>query len=240
MHSPFVFDFIQNVLNNRKNYKPPSAIEFLRKELRKDDTVIEVKDLGAGSRKENAHKKKISKITATAVKPKKYGQFLYRLCSHYQPQTILELGTSLGITTAYLASANQRADVTTIEGSPAIADLAQQNFHKLGLQNITAVTGNFDDVLPKIVSQKSFVDLFYCDGNHLYSPTINYFRTLFEKAHHDSIFVFDDIHWSAEMERAWEEIKSHPSVQYTIDVFFLGFVFFRREFKVKQHFKIRY
>jgi len=52
--------------------------------------------------------------------------------------------------------------------------------------------------------------------------------------------VFDDIHWSAEMEKAWLEIKSHPSVQYTIDIFFLGFVFFRPDFKVKQNFSIRF
>lgn len=239
MHSPFVFDFIQSVLNNRHGYFPPAEIEQLRKKLLNDKSVINVEDFGAGSRVQSSSTKKISDIARAALKPKKYGQLLHRLCRHYKPKTILELGTSLGITTAYLASAVDSAKVTTIEGSPEIAHVAQMNFKQLGLNNIQSLIGNFDDVLPTVIQQKSSIDLAYVDGNHRYAPTISYFRNLLGKMHNESILVFDDIHWSAEMEQAWDEIKNDVAVQYTIDIFFLGFVFFKKEFKVKQHFTIR-
>ncbi len=246
MHSPFVFDFILQVLNNKSKNVPPSGIEALRKELLKDRTVLEIEDLGAGSRVNPSKQKTISQVAKAALKPKKYAQLLYRLVQHYQPQTVIELGTSLGLTTAYLAAANPRARIVTIEGSKAIAQKAQQNFKKLGLSNIQPLTGNFDDLLPTVIQTLSeaegqpSIDLAYIDGNHRYQPTLQYFEQMLEKTTSHSILVFDDIHWSPEMEKAWEAVKSHPAVQYTIDVFFLGFVFFRKEFRVKQHFTIRF
>jgi predicted O-methyltransferase YrrM len=240
MHSPFVFDFIQNVLNNRAHYIPPSKIEQLREQLLGEKEVIPITDLGAGSRSGNANDKKVSQLAATALKPRKYAQLLFRLVRHYHPSRIVELGTSLGITTAYLSMADPAAQLITIEGSPAIAQIARDNFRKLNCTNIELMQGDFDVLLPSVLNKLPGIDLAYIDGNHRYHPTINYFNLLLQKAHNHTILVFDDIHWSKEMEHSWEEIKAHPSVQYTIDIFFLGFVFFRQEFKVKQHFKIRF
>lgn len=240
MHSPFVFDFILNVLNNKNNYTPPMVIESLRKQLLKNKHVLEIEDMGAGSRLHPTRQKSVSQLAQTAVKPKKYAQLLYRLVKHYQPKTILEFGTSLGITTAYLSSANPQAQIVTMEGSRTIAQIATENFKKLNLSNIQSVQGNFDNILPGVLDTIPVIDLAYVDGNHRYQPTINYFRQLLAKSQSHTILIFDDIHWSGEMEKAWEEIKQHPSVQYTIDIFFLGFVFFRKDFRVKQDFKIRF
>jgi predicted O-methyltransferase YrrM len=240
MHSPFVFDFILNVLNNGKNYSPPAAIEELRDGLKKDHELLEVEDLGAGSRKGSVKTKTVTHLAYTALKPKKYAKLLYRLAKHYQPQTIVELGTCLGLTTAYLSQACPSSKIITIEGSAAIITKARANFKKLGIDNIQSLHGDFDNVLPLVLEEENIIDLAYIDGNHRYEPTMRYFNQFLNKAGDESIFVFDDIHWSEEMERAWGEIKEHPAVQYTIDVFFLGFVFFRKEFKVRQHFKIRF
>lgn len=240
MHSPFVFQFILHVLNNKSGYVPPQEIENLRKILLHDKRVLEVEDFGAGSRVASHRKRSVAELAKTTLKPKKYAQLLFRLVKHYQPNTILELGTSLGVTAAYFAAANPSANIITIEGSKAIADIAVQNFSTLHLQNIQPQVGNFDDVLPVVLQQWPSIDLAYIDGNHRYEPTIRYFQQLLPAMHNDAILVFDDIHWSAEMEKAWNEIKQHPSVQCTVDIFFLGFVFFRKEFKVKQHFSIRY
>jgi predicted O-methyltransferase YrrM len=240
IHSPFVFDFILNVLNNKDNSLPPAEIEELRRKLLADNTLIEVEDMGAGSRLASSNTKQVGQIARTALKSPRYGQLLYRLVKYYLPADSIELGTSLGITSAYLASGNKEGRLTTVEGSRAIRNIAQKNFETLGLSNIDSLLGNFDAVLPKLLQEKDVVNLAYVDGNHLYSPTINYFQQLLKKADHNSIFIFDDIYWSVEMEKAWKEIKSHPDVQCTIDIFFLGFVFFRKEFKVKQHFIIRY
>jgi predicted O-methyltransferase YrrM len=240
MHSPFVFQFILHVLNNRSNYLPPAEIEAVRKQLLQDKRMLKIDDFGAGSRVANTKQRTVSEAAGAALKSKKYAQLLYRLVRHYNPRTILELGTSLGITTSYLAAANPLANILTIEGSKAIADVAAENFSKLGCTNIEQRIGNFDDLLPDAIRQLSSIDLAYVDGNHRYSPTINYFNQLLPALHNNSILVFDDIHWSEEMEKAWEEIKQHPSVQCTVDVFFLGFVFFRKEFKVAQHFRVRF
>ncbi len=240
MHSPFVFDFILHVLNNKKHYQAPVEIEQLRKQLLRDQRMIEVNDLGAGSRKRSAQQKTIAQIAGSAPKPPKYAQLLFRLVKHYQPQSIIELGTSLGLTTAYLSNVNEAATIKTIEGSPAIMNIAKENLSVLGCRNVNFFEGNFDQVLPQLLKETKQVDLAYIDGNHRYAPTMQYFHELLPKVHADSILVFDDIHWSAEMEKAWAEIRQHPAVQYSIDIFFLGFVFFRSEFKIKQDFIIKF
>ena len=240
MHSPFVFDFILNVLNNKSRYNAPAQIEVVRQALLADQKTLQITDLGAGSRAGTSSKKTISKLAQQALKPRKYAQVLYRTVKHYQPQRLIELGTSLGITTAYLSAGNPKATITTIEGSPSIPVVARQNFKKLQAENIQLIEGNFDTILPSVLERIEHIDLAYVDGNHRYQPTLNYFHQLLTRSHHRTILIFDDIHWSAEMEKAWAEIKTHPSVQYTIDIFFLGFVFFRLEFKVKQHFTIRF
>lgn len=240
MHSPFVFDFILNVLNNNAGYYSTGAIENIRSALLKNQTVIELQDPGAGSRIHSKRKKTVSQITKTAVEPKKYGQLLFRLVKHYQPASIIELGTSFGLTTSYLAEANPNANIITIEGSDAIYEIAVSNFKQLELNNIKPLNGKFDELLPPVIGQLPVIDLVYIDGNHRYQPTVEYFQQCLSKINNNSILVFDDIHWSPEMERAWTKIKSHPNVRCTIDIFFLGFVFFRNEFKQKQDFAIRF
>jgi predicted O-methyltransferase YrrM len=240
MHSPFVFDFILNVLNNKSNFQPPREIELLRKKLLDDRRIIDIEEMGAGSRTSSIDQRTISQIATSALKSKRLAQLLFRLAKYYRPQTVIELGTSLGLTTAYLSKANSSSQIVTIEGNIATAAVAAENFEKLNCSNIRLLQGNFDIVLPALINDLSSVDLAYIDGNHRYQPTINYFLQCLSKSHEETIIVFDDIHWSADMEEAWEEIKCHPSVQYSIDIFFLGFVFFRKEFKVKQTFTIRY
>lgn len=240
MHSPFVFQFILQVLNNKSGYQPPAEIEALRKQLWEDKRELHIKDFGAGSRKRNSKERSVSELAHHALKSRKYAQLLFRLVKRYQPKTILELGTSLGLTTAYLAKAAPAARITTIEGSSAIAAIAGENFSKLHLKNIHQEVGNFDSLLSSVIYHLSSIDLAYIDGNHRYEPTLRYFTQLLPALHNDSILVFDDIHWSKEMEQAWHQIQQHPAVQGTVDIFFLGFVFFRKEFREKQHFTIRF
>ena len=240
IHSPFVFDFITHVLNDKRSFYCYETIEILREELRQNDTTLTIEDFGAGSHTKQFNQRSVASVASSALKPKKWSRLLFRMVNHYQPKTILELGTSLGITTSYLASANINATVVTMEGAPAVAAVAKQNFKTIGLQNIQLVTGNFDDALPSVLQQIPFVDFAFTDGNHRKKPTLHYFNQLLLKKHTSSIFVFDDIHWSKDMEDAWREIKLHEAVTLSIDLFFIGIVFFRQENKEKQHFVIRF
>lgn len=146
----------------------------------------------------------------------------------------------MGITTAYLASSNSRAKVYTMEGVPDIVKTAQQHFTFLGLNNIQLIAGNFDKTLPHALSEMGAIDLAYLDGNHRLEPTLRYFEQIFPFLHAKSLFIFDDIHWSAEMEQAWKTVKADPRVKLTIDLFFIGLVFFDDAFKQPQHFTIRF
>lgn len=240
LHSPFVFDFVKNVLNDRQQYPAYEKVEALRNSLLNNQRELEVLDLGAGSGHSSSNRRSIAAIAKHAAKPRKLAQLLYRMVAHYRPQTLVELGTSLGISSAYLALARPESSLITIEGSPAIAAAAADNFRQISTGNIHQVTGHFDERLPEVLQQLSTVDFAFVDGNHRQAPTIRYFEALLEKTGNNSILVFDDIHWSREMEAAWEQIKAHPSVRCTIDLFFIGIVLFRQEFHEKQHFTIRH
>lgn len=240
MHSPFVFEFITKVLNDKTKYPAYQQVENLRQQSLKDQSVLTIEDFGAGSTIDKTNQRSIASITKNAAKPAKYGQLLHRMIRHYQPQAILELGTSLGITTSYLSLAKPDAKLTTMEGATAIAATARQNFKTLKLNNVEIVTGNFDDTLSTVIDQLSSVNFVFVDGNHRSEPTERYFSQLLPVTNNDSILIFDDIHWSREMEQVWNTIKQHPSVRCTIDLFFIGIVLFRQEFKEKQHFSIRF
>lgn len=240
VHSPFVFEFITRVLNDVNYYGCYDAIEQLRITLLKNNSLVELEDFGAGSRVHASYKRRVSEIARSSLKPKKFARLLFRLVQYYQPSTVLELGTSLGITTVYLASANPAIPVTTMEGAKAVAAIAKEHFRQLSLHNISLVEGNFDCTLPKFLFNRQHVDFVYIDGNHRKEPTLRYFDWLLKKAHAGTILVFDDVHWSKEMEEAWETIKAHPRITLSIDLFFIGIVFFREEQKIKQDFVIRF
>jgi len=240
IHSPFIFDFIKKVLNDKNYYPAYDGVEQLRKQLLKDQTLLTIKDFGAGSAIDKTNQRTIASIAKNAAKPKKYGQLIYRMVKYYQPQTVLELGTSLGITTSYLATANSRAKVITMEGATEIADIARENFRILEIRNIEIKEGNFDNTLPSVIGQQPLVDFAFIDGNHRNEPTIRYFHQLLTKTNNDSILVFDDIHWNMEMEQAWQTIRKHPSVRCSIDLFFIGIILLRQEFKEKNHHTIRF
>lgn len=240
IHSPFVYDFVTSVLNNNGEYYDFGKIEAARIAFLHNRERLEVKDLGAGSTGNNSSKRSISEIAKRALKSPKFASLLFRIVDHYQPLQILELGTSLGITTAYLASAYKSSFVLTLEGVPSIAMQARKMFSELGLSNIELIEGNFDDTLSTALARLKKIDLAYIDGNHRYDPTIRYFMQILECCDDYSIVILDDIHWSLEMERAWEECKKNESVTLTIDLFFIGLIFFRKEFKVRQDFVIRF
>ncbi|ULQ56857.1 class I SAM-dependent methyltransferase [Flavihumibacter rivuli] len=240
IHSPFVYDFVTKVLDDRRHYYAYDKVEALRDRLMNDKRIIPVEDLGAGSGRDSAAERSIASIARNAAKPKKLGQLLFRIVDHYQPGVCIELGTSLGLTSAYLALGNPKGKLFTLEGSAAIAGVAKENLLALGIDNVELLKGNFDDTLLPLLHGLQSIDLAFIDGNHRYEPTMRYFGQLMEKIHNQTMLVFDDIHWSEGMEKAWEEIKADPRVTLSIDLFFLGIVIFSPDIKVKQHFTVRF
>jgi len=227
-------------LNDATKYSCYATIEAARQKLLQRDDAILVEDFGAGSSVNKTKKKIVGSVAKASLKPKKYAQLIFRIAKHYQTNTVLELGASLGITTAYLSNATKSGKVFSLEGSESIAQIATEQLQTIGAGNTEIIIGNFDDSLPKLLAATGNLDLIFIDGNHRELPTIAYFETCLANAHNDSIFIFDDIHWSKGMEAAWQRIKAHPDVTLTIDLFFIGVVKISRQFLQQQHHVIRF
>ncbi len=239
VHSPLIFSLIKNVFDDKSDKPVFRKIENLRKQLFTNQDKIQTKDFGAGSALNSNKTRKISDIAKNSAKSPKLGKLLHRMLVNYQCQNVLELGTSLGLSGAYLATAHPNLILYTLEGCPETAKIAQKNFDQLGLQNIKLNVGSFDVTLENTLKQMHRIDFGFFDGNHQYQATIHYFHTALQYAHQDSIFVFDDIYWSKGMKKAWLEISKHPSVSHSVDIFHLGIVFFKNNTQ-KVNFRIRY
>ena len=236
IHSPFVYDLVTKCLYDKKKYDSYSTLKLYRNQLYNNDTTILIKDFGAGSRVFKSNIRKISQVAKNAGITQKRAQLLFRLSQYFKPNTILELGTSLGMATSALNLGNPDATITTIEGCPETATVAEEQFKSFKLNNIKLIVNEFENELNFLT--KYNYDLIYIDGNHRKDATLLYFNSLLKSVSHKSIIIFDDIHWSKGMTQAWEIIKQNQNVTVTIDTFFWGIVFFRKE-QVKQHFKIR-
>lgn len=237
IHSPFIYKLVIECINAKTPLFISEQIENRRSNLKKSSSTIEFEDFGA---KPGVYTKKVSDIANRALKPAKYAKLLYRIVNHYKPEIAVELGTSLGVSTLYQAIGMDNGTLYTLEGSSEVLKIAQEGFSQINTPaDIKAVQGNFDNTLPELLSKLDHVDYVYFDGNHRKAPTLHYFNLCLPKATNDSVFIFDDINWSAEMQEAWEEIKAHPSVTVTVDLFFIGIVYFRKE-QVEEHFKIRF
>jgi predicted O-methyltransferase YrrM len=242
IHSPFVFQLMA-VFEDNNPYPTYHKIEALRKQLLNNKSKLVVKDLGATSANTNhpinVNTNSISAIAKRSAKPAKYAQLLFRLAKHLQPNTVIELGTSLGISALYQASALPNSKIITCEGSDEIANVARKNFSQSGTKNIECVVGNFDQTFETVLNRFKSVDWIFFDGNHRKEPTLRYFELALKKANKNTVFIFDDINWSNEMQEAWQVIKQHPSVTVTLDIYMMGFVFFNTDLS-KENFTIRF
>jgi predicted O-methyltransferase YrrM len=232
LHSPFLYALYTEVIRTKRGPKATFApIRAVRKQLRRSQQRITITDLGAGSKVNPSRQRTFSDIARNSQKSARFGRLLFRLIQRFQATTIVDLGTSLGLTTAYMAEATSAYNgrVMTFEGCAETAAVARQNFEQLGQQNVTIIVGNLDETLATGIAPLGPVDFVFFDANHRYDPTVRYFETCLRQIHNDTVFVFDDIHWSDEMEQAWAYIQKHPAVSVTIDLFWVGLVFFRRE-----------
>jgi len=236
VQSPFVYNFVTKCIYDKTNYNSYSKLKAYRSALKENHSNIEVTDLGAGSQIIKNNIRIVSNIAKNAGTTKNRAKLFYRIVHYFKFEQILELGTSLGIATHAMHLGNPNAHITTIEGCPNISTFTKNSFNQFHLNNIEILTGNFNNVIENLPSQN--FDLIYFDGNHQKKATLNYFETLLRTVHNDSVFIFDDIYWSKGMTEAWNIIKQHPKVTVTIDTFFWGFVFFRKE-QNKEHFIIR-
>jgi len=247
VHSPFVFNLVTKCFYDSKPKPEYQVLKNYRNSLLKNKNTIEVTDFGAGSKVFKSNKRQIAKIAKTAGITKKRAELLFRITNYFQPNSILEIGTSLGLATSALALGNPKTSIVTLEGCPETANQCQLQFQKFNINNINLVVTEFNSYLINLKLHPSDNErkkqtlnfkLIYFDGNHSKQATLDYFELLLPTISNESVWIFDDIHWSKEMQEAWKIIKKHPKVTVTIDTFQWGLVFFRKE-QEKEHFVIR-
>lgn len=239
VHSPFVFDLVTKCFYDATKHPEYETLKSYRKSILENKNTIEVTDFGAGSRVFKSNTREILKIAKTAGITSKNAELLFRIVRYFQPRSILEIGTSLGLATSALSLGNINSKIITLEGCPntqkqAQVQLQEQNSN---FQNIEFVNTEFSSYFKTLHLSSITHHLIYFDGNHSKKATLDYFEALLPTVSNDSVWIFDDIHWSADMEEAWEIIKNHPKVTVTIDTFQWGIVFFRAE-QEKEHFII--
>ncbi len=235
LHSPVVFDLAQALIHDRRWYYAFRDIEAIRKKMLQSAVILHFTDFGAGQASGSVPLRRVARRSASSGEQ---GRRLFRLANWAQPKSILELGTSVGIGTMYLASGARNARFITLEGAADCAAVAQSNLELLNLPNVEVRSGEFGTTMATALKDLAPVDLAYLDGNHRRAATLDYFEQCLALARENAIFIFDDVYWSEEMTVAWTEIQNHPQVTMTVDFFDLSLAFINPDFREKQHFRI--
>lgn len=233
LHSPFFFDFYTRIIQSKQSSQAFKEIELLRSELLSNDQILQLNGMGAGSKHFKENSRTVKSIASTSLSHPKFSILYATIANSIGAKHIIELGTSLGINTLYLSFTNQ-ATVTTFEGEPTIAKLAQSSFDQMKRNNIQLITGDINQTLPAYLNSCKSIDFAFLDANHRLLPTLLYFESILKKVHTNSVIVLDDIHQSEEMEQAWKKIKSNELVYGSIDLYRCGIVFFDPSLN-KQH-----
>ncbi len=236
-HSPLIYDFVERVLQNEHAFYAYRKLERLRNRQLQDKGFIEVQDFGAGSKKLDS-KRAIASIAKVSGTTEKYNRLLHRIAWFYQAKNILEFGTSLGLGTAALALADSAAKVVSVEGDPATAKRAKENLKGIGLNQVKVMNLRFDEALIELKDETW--DLIFLDGHHEEAATIRYAQALVPKLNTGGVIVLDDIYWSKGMASAWNQLKEHPQLTYSIDLYRMGILSFQEGMEKGQHFVLKY
>jgi predicted O-methyltransferase YrrM len=228
IHSPFVYDFVANVLFDKKYYPEYDFFRNIRKELMDFDICLDVNEIGAGSKKIQQKTRLVSEMVKVSSVNEKFGRLFFRLAHYYNPLSILELGTSVGLSTIYLSKGAESSKVYTIEGNKSLCDYAKTLFIKKDLKNIEVIEGLFDDKLKTVIPLLTGSPLIFIDGNHSFEPTLGYYRLLSDNLD-EYILIFDDISWSEGMQKAWAEIVFNSKKDVTIDLFRMGIIIRKKD-----------
>ena len=262
VHSPYLFEWVRMVMMDKNAYYIWGEIERCREKMLRDERELEFVDYGSGKLKgengklkgENGERRRVCDIARRSLAKRKYAQMLSRLVNwlgaphslengsgtayslEFRGLTIVELGTSLGVTTAYMAAMDSRNRVVTFEGCEAVANMARENWKALNINNIECRVGEID--AEQLTRDIEHLDVAFIDANHTYVSTCEYFDVLAGKVREKSVIVVDDIHYSEEMEKAWKAICADERVTSTIDLYQMGLVFFDKHYW-KRHYTMR-
>ncbi len=240
VHAPKAFSFVGEVVEDTREFYAFAKIEAERKRLLADPTEIQLTDHGAGSRARTARRKTVAQVARQSTSPPRFGRYLFRVVEWAQAQRVLELGTNLGIGTAYLAAPLPgAAKLVSIEGDPAVLAQARITLDRsVGSRPVRLLEGTFEARLEEALAELGHVDVTFIDGHHAEEATKRYFARIAEACHPGSVVVLDDIYWSPGMAAAWRWVREQPGVTLSLDLYRWGVVFFDDKILRPQHLTI--
>lgn len=238
LHAPFVYQLANYVLEDNRTFYSFPIIEGFRKQLLRSKDEVEIKDFGAGSKIFSGNKRKVKHLAKYTAISHQAGKMLFRLIQFTKPKNMVELGTSIGVSALYQASAALKSKFITLEGSPEVAALAKKNFQAHGLSWIDVRSSDFDTGLPVVLEELHRLDYIFMDGNHTKAANFRYFNMILPYLNSDSLVIIADIYWSQDMQELWESLIRHDKVTLSVDFYHFGVLFFKKEFRQKEHFAL--
>jgi predicted O-methyltransferase YrrM len=238
LHSPFVFELYTKTVQNHE-FPYYEQLEQHYFELLSDEHFINNKNPGAGTSLHKTTRVPIKRLAKHSIKSLPWRQLICRLIEERKPKIIIELGTSFGITTAYIATTCPDATVYTFEANPSLVELSKEFFTLAGIKNVEIIEGNIDETLPAFLISHPQIDVAYIDANHRFAPTIKYVERIMECVSWKGLIIMDDIYWSYPMTKAWKAISNKKMVTVSIDLWQIGLLYFHTG-QVKENFKLRF
>ena len=229
VHSPFAYRLCEDVFYNQNPFYQLDELRGIRAQLLEDPTELQIRDFGAGSKVFTSNLRKVNELVKHGTSTQKQSELLFRLCNFLDAGVIIELGGSIGLNALHLAMVNKQARVYSIEGSDSLARFSKTLAAKHGVTNLEVIHATFDEAFLPLLEKVKQVDLLYIDGNHTYDATMRYLTSALPYCTENSVIVLDDIYWSEAMTRAWNEACQIPQVNMSIDCFYFGFLFFKKE-----------
>lgn len=233
LQAPFASDFYRELITYIRQHRNGNpALEGLRKSLILDSKILEIKDEGAGSNFAVGTKRSVASICKNSCSSLPHN-LLYQFIVNKTPaKTVVELGTSFGINTGYLAE-RTIGTVFTFEADSSLLEIAKNT--NTNYSNITFIPGLIAETLPGFLMGQPRIDFIQVDAHHTYQATMQYCKWVWPYLHEQSVVVIGDIHWSPEMKKAWLEIKKFPGVTSSMDFFECGVLFFKTEIQPEHH-----
>lgn len=236
IHSPFLYAFSNACIFNDPPAEEFIMLENIRKNLKNNESEILVTDYGMGPRfgprKEKTNNKplqysrQVKSIARNSLQQSAYCRLFYRIVQYLQPETIIELGTSLGLTTCYFALGNPKARVFSLEGCPKTAEIAKETFAKAGVSNVELITGDFSKSLPVALKKCPSPGIVYIDGDHSFEGVLRNFTNISNHLNAKSVVIVDDIRLSKPMYAAWKQMAAWENTTMALDMGKIGLLFF--------------
>ena len=207
VHSPFVFDLITTVIEEKRFYYCYERLKLVRESLLENRDRVVFNNRGYT----------VNEFLKRFCFSEREDMLLFRLANRFQPRTIYIHGCDLGLAPLYLTSWSEGAVCTVIESEPSLAAIAQKTIVEHPSASIDFHTSfNPENTENRIFDFIVLGKTFSIDAFESFLPYIN----------DNSIIVISDIHSSEKNRKIWKRICVAPKVTVTIDLYSLGIVFF--------------